>query len=195
MNHKLTPFPRTTQRFTDRTADYFINGVDGEPLKWGNLAADIYVDPISLNMGNVQRQTMFLAASEEIAKGNVDKARALLDKTQEFFPAKNFPVDIYSVYVYLSNSSHVDVVGLYKQVYGDERATELWQKAFDYYDAELAYLTRFRGEKAQGVRGEIQNDLQIVSILNNQAQNTLGNQQLSAKAIELLESYKGYRYQ
>ncbi len=195
MNHKLTPFPRTTQRFTDRTADYFINGVDGEPLKWGNLAADIYVDPISLNMGNVQRQTMFLAASEEIAKGNVDKARALLDKTQEFFPAKNFPVDIYSVYVYLSNSSHVDVVGLYKQVYGDERATELWQKAFDYYDAELAYLTRFRGEKAQGVRGEIQNDLQIVSILNNQAQNTLGNQQLSAKAIELLESYKGYMYQ
>jgi hypothetical protein len=195
MNHKITPFPRTTLRFTEKTADYFISGVNGEPLKWGNLNADIYVDPISLNMGTVQRQTIILAASEELTKGNADKARALLDKAQEAFPAKNFPVDVYAVYIYTGNNTHVDVVGLYKELYGDDKAAELWSEAFKFYESELAYLSRFRGEKAQGVRSEIQNDLQIVSLLSEQANRTLENQELAGQATALLESYKGYIYQ
>ena len=83
MNYKFLPYPRQ-QRFTDRTVDYFLNGVDGEKLKWGNLNSDIYVDPISDNMGVVQRQTMLLLAADEMDKGHVDNARALLDAAQEY---------------------------------------------------------------------------------------------------------------
>ena len=189
MNHKLTPYQRQNLRFTDRTADYFTNGVDGQPLKWGNLASDIYVDPISLNMGTVQRQTMILCASEEYNKGNVDKARALIDAAQANFPSKNFPVDVYAVYIYTGNNTHVDVVGLYRNIYGEPQARELWQKAFDHYASELAYLSRFRGDKAAGVRGDIQNDLQIVSLLADQARHSLGADDLTAQATTLLESY------
>ena len=195
MNHKLTPFPRTARRFTENTADYFINGVDGEPLKWGNLNSDIYVDPISLNMGTVQRQTMTMLASEEAGYGNLDKARQLLDLAGKYFPAPNFPVDVYSVYIYTGGNSHIDVIGLYKDVYGEAEARELWQQAFKYYDEELAYLGRFRGEKAAGVRALIQNDLQIVSLLNEQASRTLGDKELADKAANLLNAFSGMMYQ
>ena len=63
----LVPYPvnRGGYNYTDRTADYFINGIKNDdgtytPLQWGNLNKDIYVDPISKNMGDVQRQTFIL---------------------------------------------------------------------------------------------------------------------------------------
>ena len=194
MNHKLTPFPRTGSRYTERTADYFLNGVDGQPLKWGNLNSDIYVDPISLNMGTVQRQTMTVLADEEMRKGNIDRARGLLDNCRAAFPAPAFPVDVYAVYIYTGNNTHVDVIDLYKQVYGVEEARNLWQQAFDYYDSEVAYLARFRGEKAEGVRQQLQNDLQIVSLLKDQASRTLGDSELAAKADKVLNGFSTMYY-
>ena len=188
MNHKFLPYPRQ-QRFTDNTADYFINGVDGESLKWGNLNADIYVDPISMNMGVVQRQTMITVAANEYEKGNVDKARQLLDIALDKFPAKNYPIDVYSVYIYTGNNTHVDVVDLFRRVYGEERAVWLWQEAFRYYSSEVTYLTRFKGEKASGVRANLQNDLQIMGLLNDVARNTLHNEQLASQAETILQQY------
>ena len=146
-------------------------------------------------MGTVQRQTMTLLAYEEAGKGNLDKAKSLLDNANANFPAPNFPIDVYSVYIYTGNNSHVDVTGLYKEVYGEEKARELWLSAFNYYDEELAYLTRFRGEKATGVRSLIQNDLQIISLLNVQASQTLGDNELAAKTSVILDSFKGMMYQ
>ena len=191
MNYKFLPYPRQ-QRFTDRTADYFINGVDGEPLKWGNLGADIYVDPISENMGIVQRQTMMILAADEIEKGHVDNARALLDNIQEAFPAKNFPVDVYSVYIYTGNNTHVDGVDLYQKVYGEEAATQLWKDAFEYYRQEVTYLQRFSGDKMQGVRSMLQGDLQIVGLLSDMARLTLKNDDLAQEAEALLNQFGPY---
>ena len=188
MNYKFTPYPRM-QRYTDRTADYFISGVDGDSLKWGNLDRDIYVDPISYNMGVVQRQTMVTIAANEAAKGNLDNARTLIDNAMKAFPAKNFPLDVYSVYIYTGNNSHVDVVDLYKKVYGVERATQLWNDVFDYYSAEINYLRRFNGDKAQGVRGTLQNDMQILALLGEMAQLTLQNDELAAKVESILGQY------
>ncbi|MBR4506020.1 MAG: DUF2723 domain-containing protein, partial [Bacteroidales bacterium] len=193
MNHKLLPYPRQNERHSETTADYFINGVDGEPLKWGNLNSDIYVDPISLNMGTVQRQSMMLLASEEYGKGNTEKARKLLDLAQEFFPAPNFPIDVYAVYIY-TGGTRVDVVNLYKNIYGIEKATELWQAAFDYYNSEIAYLSGFKGEKAAGVRGELQNDLQIMSLLGEQAARTLQNADLAKQTESILSRFENMIY-
>ncbi len=194
MNHLLTPYPRVDSRYSSRTADYFLNGVDGEPLKWGNLNSDIYVDPISLNMGTVQRQTMTVLANEELHKGNIDRARGLLDICRSAFPAPNFPIDVYAVYIYTGNNTHVDVVALYREVYGIEEARELWKQAFDYYDSEISYLARFRAEKAEGVRQQLQNDLQIVSLLKDQASRTLADSELTAKADAVLNSFSSMYY-
>ncbi|MBR6440783.1 MAG: hypothetical protein IKS44_01880, partial [Bacteroidales bacterium] len=189
MNYKFLPYPRR-ERYTDRTADYFIDGVDGEPLKWGNLNSDIYVDPISMNMSVVQRQSMTTVAYYEAEKGNLDKARKLVDLTQEMFPAKNFPHDVYSVYIYIGNGAYVDVVELYRKLYGEEEAIALWEDAFRYYDEEIAYLKRFKGEKMQGVRSKLQSDLQVMGLLGEIAQVTLKNEELVAKTSAVLGQYE-----
>ena len=192
MNYKVLPYPRT-QRFTDQTADYFLHGVDGEPLKWGNLAADIYVDPISDNMGVVQRQTMMLCANYEAERGNLDKARELLLLCDSIFPQKNFPHDIYAAYIYTGSNSHVDVVALYRRLLGDEKATELWNEVFEYYRQEALYLQQFKGEKAAGVRSQLQgNDLQIIGLLGEMAEISLQNKELAAKANDLLQQFGPY---
>ena len=188
MNHKILPYPRRGSRYTGRSADYFLNGVDGEPLKWGNLNSDIYVDPISLNMGTVQRQSLMLLAYDEYSAGNVDKAKGLLDLGQQLFPAPNFPIDVYAVYIVTGNT-RVDVVDLYKKVYGVEKAQELWDAAFKYYNEELSYLSTFRGDKVAGVRGEIQNDVQIMSLLSDVARRTLGDEGRAAEADGVLGRY------
>ena len=188
MNYKFIPYPRM-QRYTDGTADYFIKGVDGDSLKWGNLDRDIYVDPISYNMGVVQRQTLVTIAASEANKGNLDNARALLDDAMKAFPAKNFPLDVYSIYIYTGSNTHVDVVDLYKQVYGEEQAIQLWNDVFRYYSEEIKYLRRFSGEKAQGVRGMLQNDMQIMALLGEMAQMTLHNDELAAQAEAMLGPY------
>ncbi len=185
MNHKILPYPRRGPRYTDRSADYFLNGVDGEPLKWGNLNSDIYVDPISLNMGTVQRQSLMLLAYDEYVSGDVDKAKGLLDLGQQFFPAPNFPIDVYAVYIVTGNT-RVDVVDLYKKVYGIEKAQELWDAAFKYYDDEVGYLSTFRGDKAAGVRGDLQNGLQILSLLADVARRTLGDDARAAQVDDIL---------
>ena len=191
MNYKFLPYPRQ-QRFSDRSADYFINGVDGEKLKWGNLGSDIYVDPISLNMGVVQRQTMIMLAADEMDKGHVDNARALLDEAQQAFPAKNFPIDVYSVYIYTGGNNHVDGIELYRKVYGEEAATRLWQQAFDHYSQEVGYLQRFRGDMARGVRSQLAADLQIVGLLKDMAHLSLENDDLAQQADALLRQAGPY---
>ena len=191
MNYKFLPYPRQ-QRFTDRSADYFINGVDGDSLKWGNLNRDIYVDPISLNMATVQRQSMLILANEEAKKGNLDKARKLLDIAREAFPAKNFPHDVYSVYVYIGNGNYVDGVDLYNRVYGKEQATELWLSAFEYYRQEIDYFKRFSGTKARGLRAPLQNDLQIMHLLGEIAQVSLADESLMQQTEDVLKQFGPY---
>ena len=188
MNYKLIPYPRQSGRYTAETADFYINGVDGEPLKWGNLNSNIYVDPISLNMGTVQRQSLTILAYDEYNSGNVDKARKLLDLAQEFFPAPNFPIDVYAVYIVTGNT-RVDVVELYKNIYGEAKARELWNAAFDFYSSEISYLARFRGDKAAGVRSELQGDVQILSLLGDVATRTLQDNLLAQQVKEIIAPY------
>ena len=193
MNFKLLPYPSRGERYTEQTADFFIDGADGEPLKWGNLNSDIYVDPISFNMGTVQRQSMVMVAYDEYVKGNAAKARKLLDLARENFPASNIPLDVYAAYV-MTGSMRVDVIDLYKNLYGEEEAIELWKSVFKYYDEEIRYLASFPKKKAVSVRGKLQDDLQIMALLGERAEHTLQNNDLAQLADEVLSGFTPSSY-
>ncbi|MCQ2297261.1 MAG: DUF2723 domain-containing protein [Bacteroidales bacterium] len=168
MNYKLTPFvpfyrseegARVQKRFSDRSADFFINGVDGEPLKWGNLSADIYVDPISLNMGEVQRQVMTGLADDLIVRGDSVRASKIIEILEENFPSKNFPHRVSALYI----------VPVCYTLYGPEKGLEMWNDIFDYYSSEIVYLNHFMGKKAEGARSSMREPVMVMQELRRMA--------------------------
>jgi hypothetical protein len=144
----LVPYPVRGGQFvyTDRTADYFLNGVkmeDGSrtPLEWGNLNKDIYVDPVSKNMGDVTRQTFVVLSNQLLLKGDTAGAQRALKMHEEFFPKSNFPHDRFAlmmVYAY----SHV----------GDQvTAYDILCDVFDYYYQYYCYAKQFPDSMRQSV--------------------------------------------
>ena len=174
MNYKLLPYMPTIvdhaartvymQQFTDGTYDFFLNGADGKPLEWGNLNADIYVDPVSLNMGNVQRQTFVMAAGQLLDAGDTSRARQLLTNADYYFPPKNFVRDKYCL-------SSLDI---YLRAFGREEAQAVWDDIYRYYTQEVVYLLQFRGEKAQGVRSRLDEAIGILNAMGGDNHYNLG---------------------
>jgi hypothetical protein len=194
LNYKFIPYPKQ-QRYTDGSADYLIGGVDGEPLKWGNLDRDIYVDPVSRQQFvPILHQNILVLAHDELLKGHSDKAKALLDMYDKNFPDANFDPDVYTVYVPLGNAP-IDVVAMYKELYGQERAKQQWQKAFDYYSQMVSYLGRFQGEKAQGARSELQYNLRILVLLRDLAKDTLADSAALQDAEAALAPFRAMMYE
>ncbi|MCR5821328.1 MAG: DUF2723 domain-containing protein [Bacteroidales bacterium] len=191
MNFKLIPYPRTGRdsRYTSNTVDYFLHGRDGEPLQWGNLNSDIYIDPVSENMVTAQRQTFCVLASELLEKGDTATARKMIDLCEEAFPVKNFPRNVYSFYIYIGNQRYLDVIKLYRDIYGVDRAREVWNEAYDYYKQEAAYYTQFKGAKAAGVKNELQSSFQLLGLLSDMARLNFGDEQLAAEVNTLLNTY------
>ena len=203
MNYKIIPYRAkegqpvlfdnhenhyTLQSFTEESYDYFINGykdASGEmqPLAWGNLNADIYVDPVSMNMGTVQRQTFAVAAKELVFKGDTARARQLLDLSEKFFPAPNFVYDKYSVMM----------IDIYNDVYGKDKAAELWDAIFTYYTQDMAYYTQYtKTNKSAGVAGNLQETAQIVYGLHEIATRVLNDNQRAEQTMNLL-SQNGFQ--
>ena len=181
LNYKLLPYPNYKHdRFTQETYDYFLNGVDGNPLQWGNLNADIYVDPISMNMGEAQRQNFVLAAEDLFLMGDTVRARRMIDTCDLYFPQKNFERDKYCVYL----------IPIYAKVCGVERATEMWNDVYKYYSQDLVYLSQFRGDKAIGVRAAKEEALSILYALGNEERFNMQNEQLKEKVSQLLAQYQ-----
>ena len=189
MNYKLLPYMPTVineqehtislQQFTDATYDYFLDGVDGKPIEWGNLNSDIYVDPVSLNMGNVQRQLFSMAASNLVNSGDTVKARRLIDSMEFYFPKQNFVRDKYCM----------TQIALYQAAYGHEKAVELWNDIFDYYQQEILYLMQFSGEKASGVRARLNEALAVMNALGNDPHYNMGDDQLRQRVGEFFQNY------
>ena len=133
--------------YTDRTVDYFLKGMrrdDGSyvPLQWGNLNSDIYVDPVSKNMGDVQRQSLIMLSFQQLRKGDTLSAQKLMEQRATFFPKKNFPNDRYAVtamYVYLMMNDQV-------------HAYETMCDIFDYYMQRINYANRFPSDKYNDMR-------------------------------------------
>ncbi|MCQ2281623.1 MAG: DUF2723 domain-containing protein [Bacteroidales bacterium] len=203
MNYKLLPYPASEvqpvlfnerenryelQCFTEESYDYFLNGYadkDGQmhPLQWGNLNADIYVDPVSQNMGTVQRQTFCIAAKELLEKGDTARARKMLELGSEFFPKKNFCYDKYSMMM----------VDLYYDVFGKDRATQIWDGIFEYYNQHLTYYLQYNGtNKAQGVAALMQESLQMMYALNQLATLVLHDDARAQQCSDIIQQ-QGYQ--
>ena len=84
---------------------------------------------------------------------------------------------------------------MYKDLYGQERAKQQWQKAFDYYSQMVGYLSRFQGEKAQGARSELQYNLRIVSLLRDIAEGTLGDQEAVKQTESVMMPFRALMYE
>ena len=201
MNYKLLPYPsrmvnyievqneeglpmRYEKSFTDRSADYFLNGykdADGKyvPLEWGNLNSDIYVDPVSLNSALVQSRVYVTLADEMNRKGNTDVAKQLIAKYEETFPAKNFPADKYSL----------AYINVYNTVCGAEKAKQLWSDIKDYYLQEYSYLSQFKGKKLKGVSRDLNECIGILGELRRMADSTFGDPSMADELTGILKQY------
>ncbi len=176
------------QQFTEESYDYFLHGYKDQngkmhPLQWGNLNADIYVDPVSMNMGTVQRQTFCMAAQELLEKGDTVRARQVMDLSEKFFPEKNFCYDKYSMMM----------IDLYYAIYGKEKATRVWDSIFKYYSQSLAYYNQYTStSKAAGVNGLLQESAQLLYGLNQMAETVLGDKERANQCLALLRQ-QGYQ--
>ncbi|MBR2250690.1 MAG: DUF2723 domain-containing protein [Prevotella sp.] len=202
MNYKIVPYQdivtnevartRSLRRYTEETFDYFLDGYldeDGvrHPLEWGNLQSDIYVDPVSQNMGSVQRQTFFMCA-EDLCETYHDtvRARRLVERAEEFFPATNFPTDKYCVYQ----------IKILYDIFGHDKAAELWDGIYEFYLQDITYLSQFKGKHADGVRRQLREDVQIIGQLMSQAndsnpgRNVLHDEERFERAQTLFSQYQ-----
>ena len=187
MVYKILPYP-AQQRYTNNTADYYLKGVrkpDGtyEPLKWGNLAADIYVDPISLNMGTVQRQNYTMVGEDLMRRGDTVRARKLFDMSETLFPTKNFPRDKYCNYM----------IPDYMALFGIERAGKLWDDIFEYYRQDLVYYSQYVRNRNRdyrlGVAMQVTDAVQLISTLGQQARVVMKDDERYQRADALLQEY------
>ena len=147
----LVPYPvMDDKRYSERTADYLINGIKNEdgsytPLQWGNLEKDIYVDPISKNMGDVQRQTFILLSDQMLREGDTASAIKALKQYEKYFPKSNFPNDRFAIMM----------VFAYSHVGDQQRAYDILCDVFEYYRQQLEYAKQFPSDKAYGVERQI----------------------------------------
>ena len=148
MVSKLVPYPVHGGQFnySDRTIDYFLNGYtmdDGSrvPLQWGNLNKDIYIDPVSDNMGNVIRQSFVVLSNKALLDGDTATAVQLLERCEELFPASNFRSDKFAMMM----------IYAYSHVGNQVKAYNVLCDVFDYYYQDMMYARQFPPEKAQGV--------------------------------------------
>ena len=189
MNYKIMPYIPTTldsvkhtiymKQFTDASADYFLHGTDGKPLQWGNLNSDIYVDPVSLNMGNVQRQTFVMLAESLLNDGDTLRARQILDSSEFFFPKTNFAHDKYCI----------AQLSVYNAVYGHDKAFELWNDIFVFYSQEMQYLLQFNDSKKDGVRGRLNEAIAILNAIGHDPHYNLGDPHTAELVEELFAQY------
>ena len=202
MNYKLVPYPSEIaqpvlfdnrenkymlQNFTEASYDYFIHGykdAEGQmhELEWGNLNSDIYVDPVSINMGTVQRQTFCIAARELLQKGDTARARELLEVSDKAFPESNFVYDKYAMIM----------VDLYNDVFGKERAAQIWDGIFKYYSQDMKYFSQYSStNKSAGVYNLLQETAQMLYGLQQIAVQVLDDSTRAQQCLGILNE-SGY---
>lgn len=170
------------QSFTEDSYDYFLHGykdAEGQvhELQWGNLNSDIYVDPVSINMGTVQRQTFCIAARELMQKGDTVRARQMLDLSDKFFPESNFAYDKFSMIM----------VDLYCDAFGKERAAKIWDGIFNYYSQDMVYYSQYSAtNKSAGVYQLLQETAQMLYGLNQLAVQVLDDKARAEECMSLL---------
>ncbi|MBR0073468.1 MAG: DUF2723 domain-containing protein [Bacteroidales bacterium] len=195
----------------DFTYKYFMDGEKSGTMKWGNLNnPDVYVDPVSQNMGVVQRQQWALLAQDFLNQARptvlyrtpgkpdvtvtdvvdstmLKKAKDLLALSEKYFPKENFPRDRFTIFF----------IDIYAQAGDTAMATQYLDDVLEYYSQELKYFAQFKGQKAKGVRHEIESAVQILVALEQIAIERLHDTKRSKQIGDLYKPYLpmlGYAY-
>ena len=205
MVYRILPYavPKKQSVSLDETYNYYMDGEKTGTMHWGNLNnPDVYVDPVSFNMGVVQRQSWALLAQNYIDEGAVllryttpkgndtlvqevkdqsklDKAKAILALAEKYFPKENFPRDRYTIFF----------VDVYSQVGDTAMATQYFDDIRQYYEQDLRYFSQFKGNEAKNVRREMESAIQILYALQEIALTRLGDEKRSNEIYELLKPY------
>ncbi|MBR4803168.1 MAG: DUF2723 domain-containing protein, partial [Bacteroidales bacterium] len=201
MVYRILPYavPKKQSVSLDETYNYYMDGEKTGTMHWGNLNnPDVYVDPVSFNMGVVQRQSWALLAQNYIDEGAVllryttpkgndtlvqevkdqsklDKAKAILALAEKYFPKENFPRDRYTIFF----------VDVYSQVGDTAMATQYFNDIRQYYEQDLRYFSQFKGNEAKNVRREMESAIQILYALQEIALTRLGDEKRSNEIYEL----------
>ena len=159
------------------------------------------MDPVSFNMGVVQRQTWALLAQSFIDKGallinykhngrdsivqqirdqsQLDKAKEILALAEKYFPKENFPRDRYTIFF----------VEVYSQVGDTAMAKQYLDDICEYYTQDLKYYAKFKGKKAQGVRHEMEIAIQILVAMQDLCINRLNDKQKAEEIEAIVRPY------
>ena len=82
------------------------------------------------------------------------------------------------------------LIELYAGVNDKERATEVWDAIYKYYEQDLKYYNQYlTTNKADGVKALLQESAQLVYGLNQTAKEVLNDTERANKSRELLASY------
>ncbi len=204
MVYRMLPYSKHSSRAIslEETYNYYIDGEKSGTMKWGNLNnPDVYVDPVSFNMGVVQRQTWALLAQSFIDKGallinykhngrdsivqqirdqsQLDKAKEILALAEKYFPKENFPRDRYTIFF----------VEVYSQVGDTAMAKQYLDDICEYYTQDLKYYAKFKGKKAQGVRHEMEIAIQILVAMQDLCINRLNDKQKAEEIEAIVRPY------
>lgn len=89
MAYRVTPFKRSSAVDVDRMYDNMMN-----KFKYGNVAMkDIYLDETVMRMCQTHRHMFTLLVSELVKRGDMERARKALQKSEEVLPPSNIPYD------------------------------------------------------------------------------------------------------
>ena len=105
----------------------------------------------------------------------------MLNQAEVNFPKENFPLDKYSIFF----------IKLYTDVNDTAKAAQYFDDILNMYEQDLAYYSQFKGAKARGVLGNMQEAAQAVYILQTNAERTLKDTERAAKAKAVLDKYIG----
>ena len=205
MVYRMLPYSKNTNRAVslEETYNYYMEGEKSGKMHWGNLNnPDVYVDPVSFNMGVVQRQSWALLAQEFIDKGAVllrykkhngadslvqevrdqsklDKAKDILALAEKYFPKENFPRDRYTLFF----------VDVYSQVGDTAMAKQYIDDICEYYAQDLKYFSKFKGERAKGVRQEQEVAIQMLLTLQELCRSRVDYKEKAEEITALVQPY------
>ena len=85
------------------------------------------------------------------------------------------------------------MVDLYYDVFGKERATEIWDAIYKYYSQDIAYYSQYTAtSKSAGVNHLMQESAQLLFGLHQLAEQVLHDKDRAEQAKTLMDQY-GYR--
>jgi tetratricopeptide (TPR) repeat protein len=158
----------------DKSYEVFINST------WGNLNdPDVTVDRESYRNARMPRQNYLRAAETLLARGDKEKAIALLDTCIHFFPDNKVQYDMIMI----------PFAEIFYQVDQPEKANAILNRLLDIYGDDLRYFDSVRPDFAERYyTSSMERTVRIIRSLGQLAQMN-GQQDLAARANEILSMY------